>query len=63
MTVNPDSPVHRMVAERITDEMLLKPTGELTDAEVALLQAALRGPYADTIMSRIDTLREKGADA
>lgn len=51
--------IARMVANRVTDEMLTKPVDELSDGEVAILQAALRGPYADEIMERIDRLRQK----
>lgn len=48
----------RAVADRVTDDMLTKPTGELTDAEHAILDVALRGMYADEIMARIDALNQ-----
>jgi hypothetical protein len=51
--------VQRMVADRVTDEMLTKSAGSLTDAEAAILSAALQGAYADEIMARIDAIVER----
>ena len=48
--------LQRAVADKVTDEMLTKPSGQLTDAEAAILMAALQGMYADEIMARIDAL-------
>ncbi len=48
--------VQRMVADRVTDKMLTTPVYELTDVEVAILQASLRGEFASEIMERIDAL-------
>lgn len=48
--------IQRMVADRVTDEMLTKPVGQLTDAETAILQAALRGAHAAEIMDRMKAL-------
>jgi hypothetical protein len=46
-----------MVADKVTDEMLTMPVGLLSDAEAAILAAALRGQFADEIITRIDNLR------
>ena len=51
--------VQRMVANKVTDHMLTTPVGELTDVEVAILQAALRGQFADEIMARMHELNGK----
>jgi hypothetical protein len=48
--------VQRAVADKVTDEMLTKPSGQLTEVEAAILMAALSGPHADEIMARIDAL-------
>ena len=48
--------VQRMVADQVTDEMLRTPVAELTEADVAILEAALTGAYAEEIMARIDAL-------
>jgi hypothetical protein len=48
-----------MVADRVTDEMLSKPVEEMTEGEVAILEAALTGAYADEIMARIDALNTR----
>ncbi len=51
----------RQIADKITDEMLRTPVGELEDWEVALLQAALRGPHGQEIMERIDAFKVRGS--
>jgi len=48
--------IQRAVADKVTDEMLTKPTGELTVAEAAILTAALSGMYAGEIMARLDAI-------
>lgn len=46
--------VQRAVANLVTDEMLTTPVGLLTDAQVAILQAALGGPFGHEITARMD---------
>lgn len=48
--------VRRMVADRVTDEMLTKPVADLTEAEALILHSALGGPHADEIIARMDAL-------
>lgn len=56
--------VQRMVADRVlADESIFTtPAGELTDVQVALLSAALRGAYADEIMAAMDAQSGRGFD-
>lgn len=49
---------HRMLANAVTDEMLTKRTGDLNEAEVALLMRVLQGPHADELMARADAINE-----
>lgn len=47
-----------MVADQVTDDMLTKKVATMTDAEVAILRAALEGPHSAEIMARMDALKE-----
>lgn len=51
----------RMIADRVTDEMLTMPVGELTDGQAAVLQHALSGAFRWEIMDRIDQITRRRA--
>lgn len=55
--------VQHMVADMVTDEMLMTPIDELSDSEMAILQAAFRGPHAGKLMERLDELLDKPTEA
>jgi len=49
---------HRMLADAITDDMLIKPVSEMNSAEIALLATAFDGPFGQELIERLDRLAE-----
>lgn len=49
--------VQRMVADKVTDEMLTTPIGDLSAADQAILHAAFSGAFAEEMMQRLAALK------
>ncbi len=54
--------IHRTVLNRIEDEWLRKPVGELEPYQQALIEAGLRGPLGNELMARIEKKADEPID-